>query len=102
MKVNPLGIQNYQSLTRRETNAQAATAEAQQAAVRSDLTIEPQPSTGSKLAVKGPSGDYSEYLNEAERKAMDLLFARFAETGRYGSSTGEPQQTLGRVVDLKV
>lgn len=102
MKVNPLGIQNYQSLTRRETNAQATTAEAQHSAVRSDLTIEPQQSTGSKLAVKGPSGDYSEYLSDAERKAMDLLFARFVETGRYGSTASEPQQTLGRVVDLKV
>ena len=101
MKINPLGIQNYQHLTRRDNAAQQAATEAQQQATSPDVTIEPQQSLGSKLAVKGPAGSYADYLSDSERKAMDLLFARFQESGRFSAgSDGLP--TLGRLVDVKV
>ncbi|MDX9858155.1 MAG: hypothetical protein RBT76_10210 [candidate division Zixibacteria bacterium] len=102
MKVNPLGIQTYQHLTRRDSASQQPATSTPQAAARAELAIEPQQSLGSKLAVQGPSGSYAEYLSEAERKAMELLFARFQETGRFTGSGGNARPTVGRLVDVKV
>lgn len=102
MKVNPLGIQNYQHLTRRDNPAQQQAIQDQSATRRPDVAIEPQSSLGSKLAVKGPSGSYAEYLSDAERKAMEALFARFQETGRFAPGSADTQPTLGLIVDVKV
>ncbi|MBD3403586.1 hypothetical protein GF420_11875 [candidate division GN15 bacterium] len=102
MKVNPAGIQNYQHLTRRDTEANANVRRADEQAARTDVDIKPQQSVGSKLAVKGPSGTYAEYLSDSERKAMEMLFARFQETGRFTGGKADAQQSLGRLVDVKV
>jgi hypothetical protein len=101
MKINPLGIQTYQQITRRENPTPEAARQDDPAAVRSNVAIEPQKQTGSKLAVNGPSGTYADFLTKGEQKAMEMLFARFQESGRIANATAE-EKTLGRVVDVKV
>ncbi len=108
MKINPIAIQSYQQLTRRDT--QPATAEQKQAEqVATDLTINPQSSAASSdVAVKAPAGSYAEYLTDAERSALDLLFSRFADSGRFGAAYNRDAaedpapRTLGKLIDLKV
>ena len=108
MKINPIAIQSYQQINRRET--QPSIAEQKQAEqVKTDLTITPQsPAVASDVAVKAPTGSYAEYLTDAERSALDLLFSRFADSGRFGSAynrdtADEPTpRTLGKLIDLKV
>jgi hypothetical protein len=108
MKVNPVAIQSYQQLTRRQQDANAVRQE-QAAATENDVTINPQATTDrSELAVKAPSGSYAEYLNEAEKTALDLLFKRFADDGRFGegysgdTGTDSEARTVGRLLDVKV
>jgi len=101
MKINPIGIQSYQQITRRENPAPEAARQDDQSAVKNSVAIEPQKQAGSKLAVNAPSGTYADYLTKEEQKAMELLFARFQESGRLAGKTAE-QNTLGRVVDVKV
>lgn len=101
MKINPLGIQTYQQLTRRETPTPAAARQDDPAAARSTVAIEPKAQVSSKLAVNGPSGTYADFLTKEEQKAMELLFARFQESGRIANATAE-EKSLGRVVDVKV
>lgn len=109
MKVNPLGVQAYQQLTRQEK----PTAERPEAAtIKSgdeNVVIKPQPAiTKSALAVKAPSGNYSKFLSVEERQALDLLFARFSDNSRFGAApsasaeNSQPGANLGRVVDIKV
>jgi len=108
MKINPVAIQSYQQLTRREPQ-QPTVGQEQAEAVARDVTITPQTAkTSSGLAVKAPEGSYAEYLTDAERGALDLLFQRFADTERFGSGYSReaaetaPNRTLGKVIDLKV
>ena len=60
------------------------------------------------LAVKAPEGSYAQYLSDAEKAALDMLFERFADTGRFGSaftrSSGEAAESraLGKLIDVKV
>ena len=108
MKVNPLGIQAYQHLTRQEKPTADRPDNTIGRAGGENVVIEPQPSvTKSALAVKAPAGNYTKFLSAEERQALDLLFARFSDSGRFGpayaAETDEPDAAgLGRVVDVRV
>ena len=109
MKVNPLGIQAYQHLTRQDKPAAERTDGAVKGAGEDKVVIEPQsPVTKSALAVKVPDGNYSKFLSAEERQALDVLFARFSDSARFGTAyaagTDQADRTanLGRVVDVKV
>ncbi len=106
MKINPVAIQSYQQLNRQDNSS---ITQAQDKAADQKVVIEPQTSVQkSAVAVKGPSGDYAKYLSEDERQALDLLFSRFREAGRFGagyqSDTGgaDEEQGIGQMVDIKV
>ena len=109
MKINPVGIQSYQQVTRRDQNHPAVQdTQAEQAKQQQEVAVKPsEKQVGSDLAVKAPQGSYAEYLTEAERSALDLLFERFGDSGRFGSAfnrdAGSDQsKTVGKVIDLKV
>jgi hypothetical protein len=104
MKINPVAIQSYQHLSRRDNTAQDGIRADQAADKKTEsVDIAPQQSVQSKMAVKGPSGDYTQYLSEDEQKAMELLFARFKDrNGSIDSTSGSVESGLGRMVDVKV
>ncbi len=109
MKVNPVGIQAYQNLTRQDKPAAERPDSAIARGGEEKVVIEPQPSViKSALAVKAPSGDYSKFLAPEERQALDLLFSRFSDSSRFGTGySAEVDGTdskggLGRMVDVKV
>jgi hypothetical protein len=109
MKVNPLGIQAYQHLTRQDKPAAERPDSAVTRAGEEKVVIEPQPSVSkSALAVKAPSGDYSKFLAPEERQALDLLFSRFSDSSRFGPGystdvdANDNDSGLGRMVDVKV
>jgi hypothetical protein len=103
MKVNPIGIQNYQQTT---ANRQQATKTDEQSRAQSTaVSIEPKNRVeASKVAVKGPSGTYAQYLTDNEKKALDMLFSRYA----HGQGVGESECSdksgagIGQVIDVKV
>jgi len=108
MKVNPLGIQAYQQLAHERQSPAAAGVKTSRAAEQK-VVIEPQASvTRSALAVKAPSGSYAKFLSAEERQALDMLFAKFSDTSRFGAAyankteEAESGGTLGRVVDVRV
>ena len=109
MKVNPIGIQSYQQLTNRQTQTSQKLSEQQSEAVADKkVTISPQENAGSRIAVKANSGNYSEYLSPEEKNALDILFSRFKDSERFGTSFNSDtqvearQKTLGIQIDLKV
>ena len=107
MKVNPVGINTYQNLTNQEKAAQkpaedAATLQSQQSvAATGDAQI-------SRLAVKAPSGSYADMLSVEEKQALEVLFQRFKDNDRFGAvyqakaETGAKEETLGRIIDIRV
>ena len=101
MKINPLGIQSYQS-----PNSAKSQIEQKPATGAGDQTVvvTPQPeSAKSAIAVKATPTDYGALLTDSERKAMEALFARFKEGGRAGqAATAESERGLGQFVDIKV
>jgi hypothetical protein len=111
MKVNPIGVQSYQELVKRDqTPAQKPQQEAEQPVrtTMKPLNIKPQDEAQrSRLAVKAPRASYADNLTEAEQRAMDLLFSRFKDTGRFGPGykTGDETATdepgIGQFVDVK-
>lgn len=107
MKINPLGLQSYQQLAGRRQPAPPPVEGSR--AVDASLTIKPQEqSARSELAVKAPEGNYTNFLSPEEKSALDMLFRRYADSGRFGSAfnrdadSHNSDQALGRVVDLKV
>ena len=101
MKVNPIGIQNYQQSV--NNRPQSAKAEAQDRAGTQGLAIEPKSKVeASKVAVQGPSGTYDKYLTDNERKALDMLFSRYAHRPGKSDSTEQPASAVGQVIDVKV
>ncbi|MEW5796535.1 MAG: hypothetical protein AB1772_09245 [Candidatus Zixiibacteriota bacterium] len=108
MKVNPLGIQAYQNLNRQERQSLKTDSARAGEALDRPVVIEPQSAiTKSTLAIKAPSGSYAKFLSAEERQALDLLFARFGDTGRFGAAYAADAETadaagLGRIVDVKV
>lgn len=109
MKVNPLGVQAYQTLSRQDKPATDRLDSPIKGAGDEKVVIEPQsPVTKSALAVKVPEGNYSKFLSVEERQALDMLFARFSDSGRFGtnyaadSEAANPATSVGRMVDVKV
>ncbi len=109
MKVNPIGIQSYQQLNRRENQPPAAGADQN----RTKETAEPvainpqQDAASSRLAVKAPSGTYAEFLSVEEKQALDILFSRFQDSARFGpgynedATAGTEERELGNILDVK-
>ncbi len=104
MKINPIGIQSYQQVPKREDNAGAASYREAEA---NPVAIEPKSSAvGSNVAVKAKSGTYADSLSTEERRALELVFARFKDSGRFGvngKADGEKAESgLGQLIDVKV
>ena len=106
MTINPIGIQSYQQLTREATGRPA---ERNSAAPETTVTIEPQGTAqASRLAVKASAGTYADHLSPEEKAALEMVFSRFREAGRFGPAyraeqekpDGEPG--LGQIIDVKV
>ena len=109
MKINPVNIQAYQQTVRRDQADKPASQVDQGVAARNTVGIDPQQQVGgSKLAVKAPSTTYADMLSPEERQALDMLFAKYRDGGRFGpayQAGGEgpaDEATVGRLVDVKV
>ncbi len=109
MKINPLGLQSYQQLAGRKQQAPVQVQPEDARAVDTSMTIKPQETSAhSELAVKAPEGNYSNFLSPEEKSALEMLFRRYADSGRFGSAfnrdaeSQNSQQAIGRVVDVKV
>lgn len=108
MKINSVGIQNYQQIGRQENNRPLATDRHTAADTQDPVLITPQSAQpNSVLAVKAPSGTYADALTPQERQALDLLFARFRESGRFSGVArmdGEngSEAGVGNIIDVKV
>ena len=108
MKINPIGIQSYEQIAHRDRKTPESTEQQINRAENKSVSIEAQDiKSGSALAVKAPSGNYADYLSPEEQKALDILFARFQETGRFGPSynrenNAQAEKHVGRIIDLKV
>ena len=110
MKIDPVGIQSYQQVTKRDQRATPMAHESPEGQfAEARLTIEPQRETvSSKMAVKAPAGQYAEFLSVDERKALDLLFSRFRDGSRFGpgynngSEAPAAEAQIGRIIDVKV
>ena len=108
MKVNPVGIQAYEQLVQRDKHTNLAENTKVQNQEVSKVSIKPQSElTKTKLAVKAPSGSYAEYLNPQEKQALELLFGKFRENGKFGTGYSKDSNSsdtahLGSVVDVKV
>lgn len=109
MKINPLGVQTYQQLARKD---QADTVSKDTKAVESGnrmAAITPQSETsGSRISISAAKGSFSEQLSAEERQALEILFTRFKQTDRFGpsyrSQSAPPNETstLGGMLDVKV
>ncbi|RKX24960.1 MAG: hypothetical protein DRP45_07025 [Candidatus Zixiibacteriota bacterium] len=109
MKVNPIGIQSYQQTNRQDKSGVAQAEQKATQAAEQKVLVEPQTTLQRPaLAVKGPSGNYAEYLSTEEREALDMVFARLRDTARFGpgyragDESAAQEQILGQVVDVKV
>jgi hypothetical protein len=108
MKVNPIGIQAYEQLTQRE-QAPPAPAETQvKSTPEKPVQITPQAeAASSKLAVKAPAGSYADLLSPEEKQALDLLFSRFRDSGRFGpgyardNAAAAESVAVGNILDVK-
>jgi hypothetical protein len=101
MKINPLGIQSYQT-----PNANRPQTDKKPSVGTGDakVVITPQPEgTPSAVSIKVTPTDFGSLLTEPERKAMEALFARFKENGKIaGNVASEADRGLGKFVDIKV
>lgn len=109
MKINPVGIQSYQQVDHRERPAASAKDSELKPNQDKTVSIAPQSeTTGSRLAVKAPQGNYSEFLTAEEKQAMDMLFAKYRNSERFGlgyqrdGGDSAVKKSLGNVVDVKV
>jgi hypothetical protein len=108
MKINSVGIQNYQQLNRQENNRPETTEYRTATDTPDPVLIQPQSAQpSSTLAVKAPAGTYADALSPQERQALDLLFARFRESGRLTSGIRGDAETngdlgIGTIIDVKV
>ena len=108
MKVNPVAIQTYQQLVQQQPRQAETEPQADRAgrpAVESPRDTATLSAGTSRLAVKGPSGTYADYLTPEEKEALDVLFSRyrgnrFARTDSADSPAEPP--ALGQVIDIKV
>lgn len=105
MKINSIGIQSYQHQTQPSDLAARRAEQSTAAEVEKKITLDPQSRIdGSRISVKA-SGANSDYLTKAERKALDLIFSKFADNGRFqlggNGASAEPQKLVGRTLDIK-
>ncbi len=108
MQVNPVGVQTYQKFNRQESIPERADGSTTVPDQSKKVAITPQEETSeSRLAVKVPRGSYADNLTEAETRALDLLFSRFNDSGRFGpgyagNADGESAGgAVGNVIDVK-
>ncbi len=109
MKINPIGIQSYQQLERRDLPTESTTDSRGLPEGEPSVTISPQDTeTSPRLAVQAPLGDYAEFLTPEERGALELLFHRFRDPARLGpayrkeAGTSGENATVGHIIDVKV
>ena len=109
MKVNPIGIQSYQQLLKRDEAPAARPDDASPPTQATKTTVELQEAAvSSRLAVKASGGSYADYLSAEEQRTLDILFDRLRNSDRFGSAYGRDasaEQTpsgLGKIVDVKV
>lgn len=109
MKINPLGIQSYQQLERRDGPNGTVTDRGKLGKAENSVTISPQTAgASSQLAVKAPKGDYTEFLTPEERSALEILFRRFNDPARFGpayqreADTAGENTMVGHFIDVKV
>ena len=108
MKINPVGIQAYQQLTRQQRPDSQQVKQQDEAAANQQVTIAPQTEREeSPLAVRPTSGSYADHLSSEERAALDLLFERFKDSDRFGPGysrkSGQPEARakVGSRIDIK-
>lgn len=106
MKINPLGIQSYQELTRRDNPAaqqQQAATETKQATEK--VSIDPGSTVNSsRMAVRAEKGSFDEFLSVEERQALELLFSRFRGHERFVTETADDAgaaNSVGAWIDVK-
>lgn len=116
MKVNPVAIQSYQQIVHKEPRQQnpvdTQTKKRGDVAVISgdQITIRPTaPLSGSQVTVRATNGSYADLLSPPEKQALDLLFTKFRDSQRFGSSylanndqAAGKNKNLGQLVDVKV
>ena len=109
MKINPIGIQSYQQLERRDKPAETAPDGKKLSKAGESVTISLQAAgASSRLAVKAPRGDYTEFLTPEERNALEILFRRFNDPARFGpayqreADTAGENPVVGHFIDVKV
>ena len=108
MKINPVAIQSYQQISKQNRPVSHEDAEATRVAAGT-VEIQPQEKDGSsKLAVKANVENYAKLLSPEEQQAMELLFGKFNDTGRFGAAynadptAADEPGPLGRIIDVKV
>jgi hypothetical protein len=111
MKVSNLPIQPQPGSVRNDRLTQRTPSDAYAQAERSaeKIAIRPQPEQASSaLAVSAPKGSFSEFLSVDEKKALDMIFAKYNDPSRFGqaynrdSTTTTESSTVGRIIDVKV
>ncbi len=107
MKINPLGIQSYQQVNVREDKPAGRSSDSASQTKSQAVSIEPQDLAPSKVAVKASTGSYADYLSPEEKNALDLLFARFHDSDRFGAGykaddSAAESGSLGKLIDVKV
>lgn len=108
MKVNPIGIQSYQQLTNKNNQPAQRVDDANLLKTNDEkVTIKPQDSVESKIAVKAQNSSFADYLSPEEKNVLDILFNRFKDTDRFGGAfqadnQAEKENNLGQTIDLKV
>jgi len=106
MKINPLGIQSYQELIRRDnpaTQQQQAASEVQQTTERVSFEAGGA-ANASRMAVRAEKGSFDEFLSVEERQALDLLFSRFRGHERFVTETADDTgstNAVGAWIDVK-
>jgi hypothetical protein len=108
MKINAAAIQSYQQINRQNRPDRPTTEKPFEGAPEAPVTIKPQDEAhSSSLTVKASGSDAAQLLTKQERQAIELLFSRFRDNGRFGPSysagadSGESKSPVGQVIDLK-
>lgn len=104
MKINPIGIQSYQQIPKRDEAVIPNTAQQEQPA---NVTIEPKNAVAkSPLALRAKAGNYADSLTTDERRALELLFSRFKDPSRFSMNNRAEAESsdagLGQVIDVKI
>lgn len=108
MKINQLGIQSYQTITKPDMPTRQTERVAGQQVASDTITLTPQSeAAGSQLAVRPAGNGYADMLSPAEKTALDLLFAKYQERAQMnatyasGGSTATDDGGLGVLLDVK-